>query len=62
MASGKAGPHQIAFAAASTSRYDDFVFSLYEECNLDVHFGHGRRALHTEAGQAAAALAGQNSG
>jgi PD-(D/E)XK nuclease superfamily len=57
MASGKAGPHQIAFAAASTSRYDDFVFSLSEECNLDIHFGHGRRALHTEAGQAAAALA-----
>jgi len=57
MSSGTVGPHQIAFAAASTSRYDDFVFSLSEECNLDIHFGHGRRAMHTEAGQVAAALA-----
>lgn len=57
MASGKAGPHEIAFAAASTTPYDDFFFSLGEECLLKVHYGHGRNALHTPEGQAAAALA-----
>ena len=47
----------IAFAAASPGEYDDLVLSMSEEANLPVHFAHGRRALTTRDGQAAAALA-----
>ncbi|TPG53645.1 PD-(D/E)XK nuclease family protein [Roseomonas nepalensis] len=57
IASGVAKPDEIAIAAASTTPYDDFVASLSEECLIPVHFGHGRNALHTPDGQAAAALA-----
>lgn len=57
LANGRARPQDIAFAAASTAPFDDFMVSLAEEANLPVHFAHGRSALHTREGQAAAALA-----
>lgn len=57
LATGNVQAHQIAFAAAAPGEYDDLVLAMSEEANLDVHFAHGRRALTTRDGQAAAALA-----
>ena len=50
-------PQHIAIAAASTEPFDDFVAALSEETDLPVWFAHGRSALQTADGQAAAALA-----
>ena len=47
----------IALAAATPGEYDDLVLAMAEEASLPVHFAHGRRALTTRDGQAAAALA-----
>ncbi len=47
----------IGFGAASPAEYDDLILAMAEEANLLVHFAHGRRALTTRDGQAAAALA-----
>ncbi len=47
----------IAFAAASPGEYDDLVLAMSFEASLPIHFAHGRRALSTRNGQAAAALA-----
>ena len=57
LASGTVQAHEIAFAAASPGEYDDLILAISHEANLDVHFAHGRRALTTRDGQAAAALA-----
>lgn len=57
LAGGNVQAQDIAFAAASPSDYDDLVLAMSQEANLDVHFAHGRRALTTRDGQAAAALA-----
>ena len=57
LATGSVQAEQIAFAAASPGEYDDLVLAMSQEANLDVHFAHGRRALTTRDGQAAAALA-----
>lgn len=56
LASGVEAP-DIAFAAASPGEYDDLVLATAEEASLPVHFAHGRRALTTRDGQAAASLA-----
>ncbi len=47
----------IAFAAASPGEYDDLVLAMGVGGALPIHFAHGRRALTTRDGQAAAALA-----
>ena len=47
----------IAFAAASPGEYDDLLLAMSFEASLPLHFAHGRRALSTRDGQAAAALA-----
>jgi len=47
----------IAFTAASPGEYDDLVLAMSTEASLPIHFAHGRRALATRDGQAAAALA-----
>ncbi len=57
LASGNVHAGEIAFAAASPGEYDDLILAISQEANLDVHFAHGRRALTTRDGQAAAALA-----
>lgn len=57
LTAGSVGPHRVAIAAASTALYDDMMAALAEESGLDVHFAHGRPALLTPDGQAAAALA-----
>ena len=57
LATGSARPQEIALAATSTDFYDDHIMTAAEEANLPVHFAHGRNALHTSAGQVAAALA-----
>ena len=57
LASGNVHAGEIAFAAAAPGEYDDLLLAISEEANLDVHFAHGRRALTTRDGQAAAALA-----
>ncbi len=57
LASGNAQAQDIAFAAASPGEYDDLILAMSQEANLDIHFGHGRRALASRDGQAAAALA-----
>ena len=57
LATGNVQAQEIAFAAASPGEYDDLVLAMAAEASLDVHFAHGRRALATRDGQAAAALA-----
>ena len=57
LAGGTVRAQQIAFAAATPGEFDDLVLTMSRDANLDVHFGHGRRALTTRDGQAAAALA-----
>jgi RecB family exonuclease len=57
LASGNVQAGQIAIAAASPGEYDDLLLAISAEASLDVHFGHGRRAVATRDGQAAAALA-----
>lgn len=57
LASGLARPQEVAFAAASPGEYDDLLLATAAEAGLDIHFAHGRRALATRDGQAAAALA-----
>ncbi len=57
LATGTVQAGQIAFAAASPGEYDDLILALGAEASLGIHFAHGRRALTTRDGQAAAALA-----
>ncbi len=57
LATGNVQAGQIAFAAASPGEYDDLILATSQEAGLDIHFAHGRRALTTRDGQAAAALA-----
>ena len=57
LAQGTVRAQDIAFAAASPGEYDDLILAMSRDANLDVHFAHGRRALVTRDGQAAAALA-----
>jgi hypothetical protein len=57
IAAGQAKPHEIAIAGASTEPYDEIVAAMSEEALLRMHFAHGRPALLTPEGQAAAALA-----
>lgn len=57
LATGNVQAGEIAFAAASPGEYDDLVLAISREASLDVHFAHGRRALATRDGQAAASLA-----
>lgn len=57
LASGSVQAGEIAFAAAAPGEYDDLILAISREASLDVHFAHGRRALTTRDGQAAAALA-----
>ena len=57
LATGNVQAGQIAIAAASPGEYDDLLLAISQEASLDVHFAHGRRALTTRDGQAAAALA-----
>ncbi|WP_339913385.1 PD-(D/E)XK nuclease family protein [uncultured Brevundimonas sp.] len=57
LASGEATPSEIAIAAASTGEYDDHLFTLRADANLDLHFVHGIKVVTTRDGQAAAALA-----
>lgn len=57
LASGEAAPSDIAIAAASTAEYDNHLFTLRADANLDLHFVHGIKVVTTRDGQAAAALA-----
>ena len=57
LASGEATPSEIAIAAASTAEYDDHLFTLCADANLDLHFVHGIKVVTTRDGQTAAALA-----
>lgn len=57
LASGQAEASDIAIAAAATAEYDDHLFTLRADANLDLHFVHGIKAISTRDGQAAAALA-----
>lgn len=57
LASGRAGPGDIAVAAASPAEYDDHFLALRAEANLDLHFVHGVKVTATREGQEAAALA-----
>ena len=57
LAQGTVRAQDIAFAAASPGEYDDLILAMSRDANLDIHFAHGRRALLTREGQAAAALA-----
>jgi hypothetical protein len=57
LASGRAKPEEIAFAAASPAEWDDHFQALSEMAGIDLHFVHGRKAVSTPEGQLAAALA-----
>jgi PD-(D/E)XK nuclease superfamily len=57
LASGTAKPEEIAIVAASPAGWDDHFQALSEMAGIDLHFVHGRKALSTQEGQLAAALA-----
>ena len=57
VATGKARPEEIAIASVNTSDYDDFLFALLSDANLDIHFAHGIGITTSREGQAASALA-----
>ena len=57
LAAGAARAEEVAIAAASPGAYDDMLEAAAADANLPLHFAHGRRALGTRDGQAAAALA-----
>ncbi len=57
LASGNVQGQDIALAAAAPGEFDDLVLAVGQEADLDIHFGHGRRALTSRDGQTAAALA-----
>jgi hypothetical protein len=57
LASGKAGPEEIAIAVASPEEWDDHFLALSAMSGLDLHFVHGRKVLTTPEGQLAAAIA-----
>jgi PD-(D/E)XK nuclease superfamily len=57
IASGKAKPHQIAIASASSFAWDDHFLALGADTGLRLHFAHGIPALSTRDGQRCAALA-----
>ncbi len=50
-------PGSLAIATTSTSTYDDLFVAAAAEADIKIHFVHGKSAIHTEEGQAAAALA-----
>ena len=57
LASGRAEPVDIAIASATPAEYDDHLFALGADANLDLHFVHGVKVTASREGQAAAALA-----
>ena len=57
LASGRAEPADIAIASATPGDYDDHLFALRADANLDLHFVHGVTVTTRREGQAAAALA-----
>jgi hypothetical protein len=57
LAGGAARPEDIAIAAVSPTAFDDIVEAAAADANLPLCFAHGRSALFTRDGQAAAALA-----
>jgi len=57
LASGAARAQEVAIATASPGAYDDMMEAAAADANLPLHFAHGRSALTTRDGQAAAALA-----
>ena len=57
MTSGQAVPEEIAIAAPATQEWDDHLAAISSDANLPVAFLHGRPALTTRDGQAAAAVA-----
>jgi hypothetical protein len=57
LADGTARAEDVAIAAASPGIYDDLIEAAAADASLPLHFVHGRRALATRDGQAAAALA-----
>ena len=57
LADGTVRAEDLAIAAASPGTYDEMMEAAAADANLPLHFAHGRRALGTRDGQAAAALA-----
>lgn len=57
ISSGKARPEEVAITAASTTDWDDHIFTLSKSGELPLHMSNGVPALSTEDGQACAALA-----
>ena len=57
IATGMAGPADIAIAAVAPADYDDHFLALRADANLDLHFVHGVKGTASWEGQAAAALA-----
>jgi len=57
IASGRAGPEDIAIAATSTAAWDDNMLGFADASGLPLSFANGRPALSTRDGQRCAALA-----
>lgn len=57
ISSGTAQPEEIAIAAASVDDYEDHFNAIAADANIDVHAVSGLKAVQTDEGQAAAALA-----
>jgi hypothetical protein len=57
ISSGTSRPEEIAITAASTTDWDDHIYTLAKSGELPLHMSNGVPALSTEDGQACAALA-----
>lgn len=57
VATGAAGPHEIAIASPNVSEWEAHLQTVGDDANLPLAFLHGRPALTTREGQCAAALA-----
>lgn len=57
IATGRAGPEEIAICAAAPQAFDAQVAAFFDDAALSVHFIHGRAAIESRDGQEAAALA-----
>jgi hypothetical protein len=57
MASGTAGPAEIAIASVNPADYDDYFLALCADADFSLHFTHCVKVTACKEGQAAAALA-----
>jgi hypothetical protein len=57
IASGSAGPAEIAIASVNPADYDDYFLALRADADFSLYFAHGVKVTTCREGQTAAALA-----